>query len=75
MDCRHLEDLYELFLLRALSEDEDTQVREHVERSCPACQEGLRLAGMTLYALMLSAPPVKSSPKQKSRLLRRLKGL
>ncbi len=73
MDCRHLEDLYELFLLRALSETEETQVLEHVERNCPACLEGLRHAGMMLYALLLSAPPVKSSPKQKGRLLRRLK--
>ncbi|MGH9328194.1 MAG: hypothetical protein ACRD2B_16115 [Terriglobia bacterium] len=73
MDCRHLEGLYELFLLNVLSEDEEAQVQRHVERNCPACLEGLRQASITLYGLLLSFPPVPSNPKARSRLLRRLK--
>ncbi|MGH9444298.1 MAG: hypothetical protein ACRD3O_00925 [Terriglobia bacterium] len=73
MDCRHLEDLYELFLLGALSSAEEAQVREHVERRCPSCLEGIRESSLVLYALLQTCRPVRSTSTQKDHLLQTLK--
>jgi hypothetical protein len=71
--CQHLDQNYELFLLGALSVEEDASIREHVERSCPYCLEQLREAALTVYFLTWAGRPERPDPKQKSTLLRRLR--
>lgn len=75
MDCRHLENLYELFLLGALDEGEAAKIQIHIIQGCPACAEGLRRAAMTVCILLQPAKPAPGSDKQKSHFLRRLKNL
>ncbi|HEX5481110.1 MAG TPA: hypothetical protein VFZ08_00620 [Terriglobia bacterium] len=74
MDCRHLEPLYELFLLGALSAGDARQVRSHVEQGCPNCRERLYEAELALYVLLQPPHPVGSSPKQKAHILEQIKG-
>ena len=73
MGCQYLDQIYELFLLGALSVEEDASIREHVERSCPYCLEQLREAALTVYFLTWAGRPERPDPKQKSTLLRRLR--
>lgn len=74
MDCRHLEALYELFVLGALSEGETLKIRSHVEQGCPDCQERLHEAELAIYTLLQAPRPMPSNPKQKAHLLQQLKG-
>lgn len=74
MDCRHLENLYELFVLGALPSEEDLLVREHLERGCTCCKEGIRQSAITVYALLETCNPIRSTPKQKTHLIQRLRG-
>ncbi|MGH9403367.1 MAG: hypothetical protein ACRD2P_14805 [Terriglobia bacterium] len=73
MDCRHLENTYELFLLGALGDAGAAKVQEHLDRDCPNCIDGLREATLALFALLQPANPVRSTPKQRSHFLQRLK--
>ncbi|MGH9344968.1 MAG: hypothetical protein ACRD19_14560 [Terriglobia bacterium] len=74
MDCRHLENIYELFLLGALGNADAARVQEHLDLACPNCIEGLREATLTLFALLQPSKPVRSTPKQRAHFLQRLKG-
>ena len=74
MDCRHLEDLYELFVLGALPSEEDELVRDHLKRGCPTCQSGIHRSAVTIYAFLETCRPIRSTPRQKAHLLQRLKG-
>jgi len=71
--CQHLDQIYELFLLGALSAEEDATVQEHVERGCPYCLEQLREAALTVYFLTWPGRVERPDPKLKSALLRRLR--
>lgn len=73
MDCRNLEDRYAPFLLGALSEDEQTLIQEHVESGCPRCTSGIRESALAVCALLGTLRPVRSTPAQKTRFLRKLK--
>ena len=73
MDCRHLEDVYELFLLGALSDEGSLDLREHLSRDCEHCRERVKQAARTVYMLSLSAGPVSPGPKAKADLLRLVK--
>lgn len=73
MGCQYLDQIYELFLLGALSAEEDATVQEHVERGCPYCLEQLREAALTVYFLTRTGCPERPHPKQKSALLHRLR--
>jgi hypothetical protein len=70
MDCQHLDESYELFLLGTLPAGEAADVSEHVERECSYCLEHLREAALTVYLLSQMARPARLDPKLKSRLLR-----
>jgi predicted anti-sigma-YlaC factor YlaD len=72
MGCQYLEDLYELYLLGALSPQDSAAVGEHLERGCPSCFENLREATLTVYLLSQPARPARLDPKAKSRLMRHL---
>ena len=72
MGCQPLEDLCELFLLGALSDEGSAELREHLERGCPQCRERIREAAQTVYLLSLTAKSIRPNSKVKSRLLRQL---
>lgn len=73
MDCRHLENIYELFLLGALSHEDSLQLLEHLSQGCDHCLERLKEAARTVYLLSLAAKPVSPGPKAKADLLRLVK--
>jgi hypothetical protein len=72
MGCQHLEELYELWLLGALSEQGALDLRDHLGRGCPQCLARLREAAETVYLLGLVPKPARPSPRVKSELLRRI---
>ncbi|MGD0124436.1 MAG: hypothetical protein ABSF46_03680 [Terriglobia bacterium] len=74
MDCRHLESVYELFLLGALLEEDSFAIQEHLSFGCEHCLERLKEAARTVYLLSLAAKPVPPGQKAKASLLRQLKG-
>lgn len=73
MDCRYLENTYELFLLGALDEPGAARIQEHAASACPNCRQGLREAALTLFALMQQTEPVSTTAGQRSRFLKKLK--
>ena len=73
MDCKHLEDLYELFLLGALSEENALEMREHLTRGCARCVGRAKEAARTVYLLSLTTKPVSPAPKTKDDLLLQLR--
>jgi hypothetical protein len=73
MDCRYLDDLYELYLLGALAPEESAAIREHIERQCPYCSEHIGEAVLTVYFLSLPAQKARVPAKVKSGLMRRLR--
>jgi len=73
LDCRHLEDVYELFLLGALSDEDSQQLREHLTEGCARCLERVKEAARTVYLLGLVAKPASPGPKTKADLLRLLR--
>jgi len=74
MGCQHLEELYELWLLGALSEQGSLDLREHLGRDCPHCQARLREAAETVYLLSLAHKPVRPRPRVKAELLQQISG-
>ena len=72
MDCQHLDELYELFLLGALPEQGSLDLRNHLRRGCPRCLAGVREAAETVYLLALAPKPARPRPRVKSELLRQI---
>ena len=70
MDCQHLDESYELFLLGTLPAGEAADVSEHVERQCSYCLEHLREAALTVYLFSQTVRPARLDPKLKSQVLR-----
>jgi hypothetical protein len=69
MVCRHLTELYELFLLGTLSGEEEAAARGHLEHGCLACLAQLREAALIVYFLSQTARPARPDPKLKAQLL------
>ncbi len=72
MGCQHLEELYELWLLGALSERGALDLREHMARGCPHCLARTREAAEIVYLLGLASKPTRPRPRVKSELLRQI---
>jgi hypothetical protein len=72
MDCRHLEEVYELFLLGTLPEENSQDLLEHLRRGCERCVARVKEAAQTAYSLSLAGKPVTPSPKVKIEILRSL---
>ena len=72
MECRHLDDLYELYLLGALGVSERSEIHEHLRADCPYCTERLRQAALTVYFLALPDRKVRVPQPLKVQVLRRL---
>ncbi len=63
MDCRYLDDMYELFLLGLLKPKGAAEVKEHIERGCPYCLAHLREAAQCIY-FVLSGSKGRKPPQQ-----------
>jgi len=72
MGCQHLEELYELWLLGALSGQSSVDLREHLERGCPHCLARVRDATETVYILDLGSKPLRPPARVKAELLRQI---
>jgi anti-sigma factor RsiW len=72
MGCQYLDELYELWLLGALSEPGSQELREHLERGCPRCLARVREAAETVYLLARATKPARPHPRVKSELLRQI---
>jgi hypothetical protein len=72
MGCQHLEELYELWLLGAISGPSSVDLREHLARGCPHCLGRVREATETVYVLGLASKPDRPHPRVKSELLREI---
>jgi hypothetical protein len=73
LDCRHLENIYELFLLGVLAEDESMQLRAHLAQGCANCVQRLKEAARTVYLLSLTTKSLAPGTKAKAELMRLLK--
>jgi len=72
MGCQHLDELYELWLLGALSPPGALDLREHLRRGCPQCLARLREAAENIYVLGLAPKPARPHPRVKAELLRQI---
>jgi hypothetical protein len=72
MGCQHLDELHELLLLGALSEQSSRDLREHLARGCPHCLERVRDATETVYMLGLNSKPARPHPRVKTELLNQI---
>jgi hypothetical protein len=72
MDCRYLDEYYELYLLGTITGEVCATIREHARNRCPYCLERLREAVRTVYLLSQPARTARPDPKLKAQLLRRL---
>ncbi|MGA2985281.1 MAG: hypothetical protein ABSG32_15830 [Terriglobia bacterium] len=72
MGCQHLEEVYELWWLGALSEQGCLDLREHLARGCQHCLARVRDAAGTVYMLGLAPKPVRPRPRVKAELLRQI---
>jgi anti-sigma factor RsiW len=73
LDRRHLEDVYELFLLGALPPEDSLELCEHLTQGCEHCRKRLKEAARMVYLLSLTAKPASPGPKAKADLLRLLR--
>jgi len=72
MGCQHLDELFELWWLGALSEQSSRDIREHLGRGCPHCLARVRDAAETVYLLGSASKPARPHPRVKSELLRQI---
>lgn len=73
MDCRHLEDSYEVYLLGLVPVEESGDLDAHLARGCPYCLGRLREAAETIYFFMMTLPKGRPDSKWKAELLRRIR--
>jgi anti-sigma-K factor RskA len=55
MTCEELRPDYAAFAMGALADPENAELREHLQRGCPACTAGVREERVTVFALGTSA--------------------
>jgi hypothetical protein len=73
MDCQHLDQLYEMYLLGGIGGSAAEEIEAHVLRGCRHCLDGLREAAETVYCLLQNAGAVRPRPAVRTRLAERLK--
>jgi len=56
MTCEELRPDYLLYTIGTLAEPESSEIREHLDRGCPACTEGLRQAQALAYSMGAALP-------------------
>lgn len=69
MNCEDLRDLYELYALGVLEEEERREIEAHLARECPNCTAGVKRA-MSMNAVIESfAPEVAPDKRLRDRVL------
>jgi anti-sigma-K factor RskA len=63
MTCEELRDLFELYALGALEEEERHAIDEHLARNCPECTNAMRRA-VAVNAVITSFAPEAAPPRQ-----------
>ena len=72
MDCRHLDDIYELYLLGLLTDEEAEGLGDHLKRDCPYCLARLREASETVFFFLTALSKGRPSQKAKAAILKRI---
>ncbi|HUI40720.1 MAG TPA: hypothetical protein VL523_02010 [Terriglobia bacterium] len=72
MDCQHLDDVYEIYLLGGLAGEVCEELETHVREECPRCLHALREAAESVYWLVQNSAPARPRPTVKARLKERL---
>ncbi len=71
MDCKRVDQGYDLLFLGALPEERGRDLREHLATGCEQCRERAREAVQTIYLLSLDTRPVRANPRLKAQVLHR----
>ncbi len=71
MDCKRIDEGYELILAGTLSEDRARDLLDHLAQDCERCLARTREAVETIYLLSLKAKPARPRPRLKARLMQR----
>ena len=69
MRCDELRFEYELYALGVADEPERSELREHLQRGCEICADGIRTARGLLALMGTTAPPVAPSPRLRRRIM------
>jgi anti-sigma-K factor RskA len=69
MSCEELKDLYELYTLDVLEDDERDEIDAHLDRGCEVCTKGVHAALALDTALMSVVPDVAPPARLKRRLM------
>lgn len=72
MDCQHLDELHELWLLGALTNEASRNLGEHLAHGCLHCLPRVRDAAGMIYLLALDAKPLRPHPRTKTSLLSKI---
>jgi anti-sigma-K factor RskA len=69
MKCEELREMYELYTLGILEDEERNEIEAHLRRGCEACRQSLRDALATNAAVLSAAPEVKPPGRLKRRVM------
>lgn len=69
MNCDELRESYELYTLGLAEDPEGSEIRAHLERSCPNCVPGVRHARELMALMGTTAPPAEPPARLRKRVL------
>ena len=69
MRCEELREMYELYTLGILEDEERDEIDAHLGRGCEACRQSLRDALATNAAVLTAAPEIKPPVRLKRRVM------
>jgi hypothetical protein len=69
MSCEELKEMYELYTLGLLEDEERIEIDAHLGRGCEACRKSLRDALATNAAVLAAAPEIAPPARLKRRIL------
>ena len=67
--CQEFAELYELYAMGALDEDDRTELEEHLATGCPACAGGIKHAASLVTLLATMPEQVQAPPRLRRRIL------
>jgi anti-sigma-K factor RskA len=69
MRCEELREMYELYALGVLEQEERTAIDEHLERKCEVCTPGVKRAAAVNAAILSFVPDVEPSRGLRTRVI------
>src|ERR1700683_4193041 len=69
MNCDQLRDYYELYALGIAEDPEAAEIRAHLERNCPTCVPGVRVARELTTLIGAAAPAAEPPARLRQRVL------